>query len=407
MYKSSGLIYYQSQDYAFNCADRLQASQKIVVMLCTKNGELAIFRRKDMVALIKLNYFDTLRVQKDEVEPQFTGVDIGIIEHNVDYDGMVGEFVGSQDDYKSENQWMTDFLNTSQTIVTITQKGDVPRVFCWEILQNDQRYDSSFHWLILEYTDMNVTFVAPDETNYGKVLNVASAYSHGPYNRPRYTVANWEHFDKFSVHATCPFFTYFKNDRCIANDNGFFYVSSPFIGRDTNQILYPCSFIDQLCSADENSIECLKLQFICYEDGFSKEMYLFLSFFIFSLCTLSIITIYCILKRKLAEAQNDDLYNDSIDLMELGFAADQRLAEQQEKLKRVYEYIKGNLLEVNYADNAKTLQEIETCSICFEEFIDPSKKGENAQVSKIDGVDKEEDPDQIPEERRVETAAIN
>jgi hypothetical protein len=43
---------YRVDTYSKNCADKIKVSQQLLIMVCTKNGEIAIFRRSDMMPLV-------------------------------------------------------------------------------------------------------------------------------------------------------------------------------------------------------------------------------------------------------------------------------------------------------------------------------------------------------------------
>ena len=54
-----------------NCGDKIKATQKLLVIVCTKNGALNIFRREDMLMLAN-----------EQVSDLLTGQDIGVVELN-------------------------------------------------------------------------------------------------------------------------------------------------------------------------------------------------------------------------------------------------------------------------------------------------------------------------------------
>ena len=43
---------YRVDTYFNNCADKIKVTQQLFIMVCTKNGEIAIFRRSDMMPLV-------------------------------------------------------------------------------------------------------------------------------------------------------------------------------------------------------------------------------------------------------------------------------------------------------------------------------------------------------------------
>lgn len=61
---------YRVESHFNNCADRIRATQQLFIMVCTSNGEIAIFRRSDMLPLATEPKGD-----------QFI-LDIAVIEHN-------------------------------------------------------------------------------------------------------------------------------------------------------------------------------------------------------------------------------------------------------------------------------------------------------------------------------------
>ena len=136
------------QDYVGNCADKIKVGQEVMVMVCSHNGQIDILRTSDFVVIGHQG--------PQDVEDQFTGHDIAIIEHNVDLNGMKAAYYPESNQNLNEaNGWMNDYINIKQSLVVVTMQGETPQLKAWEILQANYRSSATARLMVFSTNNLN------------------------------------------------------------------------------------------------------------------------------------------------------------------------------------------------------------------------------------------------------------
>jgi hypothetical protein len=103
-----------------NCGDIMRGSQKLLVIVCSKNGAISIYRRDQLVLHLQK---PLVEVPGDETQFSTTGNSIGFIE-SIEDEKLSQTFVFLTVSYSKESQKQ-------------------PKILSWEILINDQEKGDS------------------------------------------------------------------------------------------------------------------------------------------------------------------------------------------------------------------------------------------------------------------------
>jgi len=148
-------------DYPENCADKIRATQKYLVVDCqAKATETLILERTNLTPLVSVD-----KKKYQNTGATFEQTDIAVIEHNVDWASNYVKKVGGG----KPTEWMDKYLKKVQTIIIASKKpaeaGQKPVVRIWEMFDSDEA-DRSSHVTSYDVSDVDTLFVK-DKENYG------------------------------------------------------------------------------------------------------------------------------------------------------------------------------------------------------------------------------------------------